>query len=323
MMPPLSCSSVWLLILLFYSSIFCCSCSVASNLKGIRDKTSTSVLFDTNWEEFEEYVIKGPRNYTVVVFFSSESTEMDCKACPTLKEQLLILGKWYNEVVPISERDLFFVIAEWKKNTKVFQTYHAKIQTMPSVIIIMPTTKKVSQLKFAEKDRISMQSDLSAPHIAEQINNKLKTKKIVPPEPSKLEQYGTIALSSFFLLFISYHFRKTERFWMCVALIFPWFTYTGTFFNLNTNPPFIHRNNNEPVIIYPSQQMQTVSEGLLIATLILIVGISFGILGSWVPNLPHSRKRVAFWFFIIVLSSLGYVFFQVWKIKSAWYLHYS
>jgi len=296
-----------------------------TKLNSLRAETAYADVWNPEWDKFKQYVVEGPRNYTVVVFITSESQELQCAVCPQLKEQLSRMSKWYQDAVPRNERDLFIVSAEWSRNREVFQNYHTKIQTMPSVIIIRSTTKKGSQFKFKDQDKIPLYSDISADHMCQYINTQLGVTKILPPEPSKLLQYLMVGTLLVLLLWNVHRNHKSTNFWMCVAMVFPWFTYTGTYFNLNTGPPFIYVNPSDKkmIIIWPSQQMQTILEGFLLATLILSLGICFAMVGTWIPNLPYSRRRIVFWMLIVILSGLLYLFYSLWKVKSPWYLTYS
>jgi len=295
-----------------------------AKLHQLQSLTDTVNLWDPEWDKFKQYVVDGPRNYTVVVFFTSESDELKCAACPVLREQMILLTQWYNSDVPKNERDIFFVSAEWTRNSQVFRNYHNKIQTMPSIIIIKSTKKKGSQFKFEDRDKILMQSEVTAVYLSQRINARLGVAKINPPVPSLLPQYlagGTVAV---IILLILHHYRQKTVIWLVISLLFPWFTYTGTFFNLNSNPPFIYHNPpNQMIIIWPSQQMQTVLEGLLMSTLIITIGVGFAVLGTYVPTLPYSRRRITFWIFVVILSGLIYLFTRVWHIKNPSYLTYS
>jgi len=221
----------------------------------------------------------------------------------------------------------FFVEAEWKKNSEVFKNYHPKIQTMPSIIVIASTTKKGSQFKFQDKDKIPLQSDVTAESMARQINDRLDKSlpKIVPPEPSYLKLYLMGAACGVIILWIAYFFRKSTTFWTALALLVPWFTYTGAFFNLNMGVPFtyMHPSNQQMVIIWPSQQMQTILEGLLVASLIILLGLCCGLLATLIPSLPYSRRRLSFWLLFIVIGGLLYLYKRIWNLKTSWYLVYS
>jgi len=188
-----------------------------------------------------------------------------------------------------------------------------------------PRPKKGSQFKFQEKDKIHFQSDVSAEYICQYINARLGIPKIIPPEPSYEKQYLMVALSGIVILWTLYRNRKNEKLWMVLALVVPWFTYTGTFFNLNMGTPFVYTqpSNKQLVIIWPSQQMQTILEGLLVASLIVTIGVCFGLMATWVPYLPYSRRRYSFWLFMILIGLLLYLFWRIWTVKSSWYLVYS
>jgi len=223
---------------------------------------------------------------------------------------------------------MFFLLKQnGKKNSEVFKNYHEKIQTMPSIIVIAPTTKKGSQFKFQDKDKLPLQSEITAESIANQINARLlgSLRKIVPPEPSYLKQYLMGASCGVLILCIVYLFRKNTNFWTALALLVPWFTYTGPFFNLNMNVPFtyVQPTSQQLVIIWPSQQMQTILEGLLVASLIIILGLCCGILTTLIPSLPYSRRRISFWLLFIVIGGLLYLYRRIWSLKSSWYLVYS
>jgi len=140
-------------------------------------------------------------------------------------------------------------------------------------------------------DKIPLNTDYSANFIAEYLN-RIGDTKLKAPAPSYLLHYilGTVVATLFAIN--AYRYNQSTTFWLCCVLFVVWFSYTGTFFNLNMSPPFIyvHPVNHQMIIIWPSQQMQTGLEGLLMATLIMTLGLSFALLGTWVPNAKKKQE---------------------------------
>jgi len=214
----------------------------------------------------------------------------------------------------------FFVVAEYGRNKQVYQNYYSKIQTMPAIVRIPPTKKKNIQFKFQEEDKVPLTSDYSANYIAEYIN-RIGGTKLKPPLPSYTLHFILGAVVFVLFAINAYRFHQSSTFWLCCVLFVVWFGYTGTFFNLNMSPPFIyvHPVNQQMVIFWPSQQMQTGLEGLIMATLIVSIGLCFALLGTWVPTVKKNR-RLLFWLFTVLITILGYSFSQIWLIKSPWYM---
>jgi len=136
--------------------------------------------------------------------------------------------------------------------------------------------------------------------------------------------YAGGGLVGLFLSYFIYKNYKKTAFWTVIALIFPWFTYTGTYFNLSHSPPFVYYRPKQPALIFwPSQQMQTVSEGLIMASLIVLIGVLFSLFFTLIPNIRYSRRRLCFYPLFVIISGLLYTYYNIWKIKSAWYLQYN
>jgi thiol-disulfide isomerase/thioredoxin len=276
-----------------------------------------SILWKPTFTEFNEYIVNGPRNYTVLVFFTSGNTTW-CQACPLIKEEMEDLSNLYSPSVSEEDRDLFFALIEFESH-KSYSTYKEQIVTIPSLFLLSSTTKKGSQFKVDEKDRFVFQQDFSAETVAKFINKKLGVTKIIIPEISMNNIYIVSALAGFITLYFIYTNRQKKALWTVLALLFPWFTYTGTYFNLSHLPPFIYKQGVNSVIIFPSQQMQTILEGLLVSCLIVFMGIMFAFFITFVPLLRYSYRRLAFYPLLLVMVALLYVYFYVWKIKSPWY----
>jgi len=202
---------------------------------------------------------------------------------------------------------------------KSYYSYKDQIYAIPSLFFHPNTTKKGSQFNVQEKDRFAFQQDFSAESVSKFINRKLGQDKVRMPEVSMTNIYIMGGIIGIIILAFIYINRQKKSMWTVLALLFPWFTYTGTYFNLSHMPPLVYKQGVTSVIIWPSQQMQTISEGLLVSSLIIFMGLVFALFFTFVPMIRYSLRRLVFYPLFLIMGALLYVYIWIWKIKSPWY----
>jgi len=288
-----------------------------SKLDQLRELAGNSIQFKPTFDQFKEYIVTGPREYSVLLFFTSGNSTW-CQACPLIKEELDKLSTSYTTSENPEERDFFIAYIEFESH-KSYYNYKDQIYSIPSLMMIQKTTKKGTQFTVNDKDRFIFQQDFSAEAVAKFINLKLGPNKIKIPEADMTNVYLVGFLVGFVLISFIYSNRSKKALWLVMSLLFPWFTYTGTYFNLSHMPPFVYKQGTSSTIIFPSQQMQTISEGLLVSTLILFMGVVFALFFTTIPEVRYGLRRLLFYPLILLMGGLLYFYFEIWKIKSPWY----
>jgi len=222
------------------------------------------------------------------------------------------------------EEKYFFVTAEFRRNKDIFTKYGKKLQEMPMIILVPPTNKPGS-FKWPEEHKYPVSADINAETLAQYFNKYLTGHKVPLPEPiaTGYMNYALIVVIVVSMLKNFYQYRYEKNFWMCVCMFLIWFTYTGTIWNINRGPPFI-LGGKTLSIIYPQQRMQTVLEGLIVASLLLIIGAVFIIIGTYVPRLKKpAEQRYYFYLSSMVFATSFLALYAVWLKKTPWYMVYS
>lgn len=309
-------TSLLFFVVIFYSTTY------SAKIDEIRDITVHTSTWEPTPEQFSQYIAKGPRDYDVLAFFTSDNDSW-CQSCSVIQEEFKKVADWYFVSTSKDNKDLFFTLTEWDRHKPIYLSYREKIYTMPSVILLPRTDKKGTQFTITEKDRFVLKPDFSAESLAEFINTRLGKVKVRAPEYSMTNVYVLLGLMLFVVGSITYHNFRKVAFWTTIALLFPWFTYTGTYFNLSHRPPLVYPQGKSYIIFWPSQQMQTVSEGLILASLIVFMGVVFALFFTYVPTVRYKFRRLIFYPLLCLMGSLLYIYWNIWKIKSPWYLTYS
>jgi len=113
----------------------------SSKVSDLREITEDKVLWEPTFDQFKEYIVKGPRDYDILAFFTSGNDSW-CQSCSVIKTELEKLSEWYSSSVALENRDIFFSLSDWDRHTSIFSSFKEKIYTMPSLIIIPKTEKK-------------------------------------------------------------------------------------------------------------------------------------------------------------------------------------
>jgi len=107
----------------------------------------------------------------------------------------------------------------------------------------------------------------------------------------------------------AYQYYDNKNFYLCICLFICWFVYTGTFWNMNRNPPFVYHSGSSIAVIYPGQRMQTVAEGLLIATLMLGLSGLVSVLNHYVPAMEKEMIKEGKYMFYVSAFAFLILFF--------------
>jgi len=109
---------------------------------------------------------------------------------------------------------------------------------------------------------------------------------------------------------------------MAVCIFIVWFSYTGTIWNLNRGPPFILGGGGQGFsIIYPQLRMQTVLEGIVVPTLLLIIGGVFVVFGVYIPNIKKEKELKHYFYLAAAAFGFSYLMLHViWLRKTPGYL---
>jgi len=280
-----------------------------------------------NANEFRDYIAEGPRDYDTILLFTSSSEELKCSPCSALNQELSQVAEWYNSKRSHHLRELFFVSLDHAKAKEIFIKYAKKISLVPSFIILEKTKKTGSQFKWNPGNVWQHTGSTDAQSIARWINSKFNNDNLIPPvETNVVPYYVLIAMVIISVGRSIYLHYQSPFFWTVLAMIAPWFSYTGTIWNFNRGPPLIGITKESWFLIYPGMRMQTILEGLLMSC--VLIGLSLLVCGLlvYVPKLAEGRDQEEFrqTFYQITLSfvTLFCMLIAMFLRKSPGYLRY-
>jgi len=193
------------------------------------------------------------------------------------------------------------------------------------IILIPPTNKQGTQFKWPDENKYPVSSNLNAESLAAYFNKHLTGLKVPFPESAtgSYMNYILLIIVAVSILKNFYQYRYDKNFWLSACTLMIWFTYTGTIWNINRGAPFI-LGGQSISIIWPQQRTQTVLEGLIVATLLIVVGAVFVFVGVYVPRLKREAdQRYYFYLGSTVFALVYLVLHVIWLRKTPWYLVYS
>jgi len=263
------------------------------NLSQLRERSPPIGLWDIHSDEFYQFVQNGPRNYSIIIYFTSETDAVACEVCLVVRNEFEILAQYYqNQTVP-KRREIFFFVVEWTRNKDIISNYNKKLKEIPMMILLPPTAKTGPQFKWPDVNKYPFNnSPLTALNLANYFNKMLPGHKIPLPEPD-LEKFLSLILIVFAITLVInfYPYRNQKNFWMWVCFFIIWFSLSGNFWNLNRGPPLTFENR----IIYPQQRQQTLLESIIAGSLLMILcGVFTTFDSEVIPQCKTRRTKTNF-----------------------------
>jgi len=102
--------------------------AVQDNLSNLRHIVPSTGLWEPTATEFTDYIINGPRNYSVILLYTSETHEIPCQYCPVVRSEFERYASFYQNAYSVGRRDLFFVVAEWKRSKEILSKHNKKFK---------------------------------------------------------------------------------------------------------------------------------------------------------------------------------------------------
>ncbi|KAL5960485.1 Magnesium transporter protein 1, partial [Taenia solium] len=259
-------------------------------VKSIVSLLDHSNLLPLNFEKYNEFLLRTPRNYSVVLMLTALSHRHNCHHCQLAADEFAILSRSYL----LSKKDkheIFFATADYDDDSEIFTSLNQN--TVPVFIHFPPTTSP-------KKDDVYdiTRNGLSAEVLAQWVFVRTGVHLNVERPPS----YSGLFLLAILIGVggIIFHLRSenVEQFfnrstvsYICMILIF--YMISGQVWNSIRRPPAFHSSAEEGLVLfYPNNNSQFVSETLIIMITYALVSLSIVILTD-VAQTPDSNKRRA------------------------------
>jgi len=298
----------------------------ADKLQSLTKLFHKNNLIDFSLSDLGKYIEKGPRDYHIFIFFTSETQAFPCATCSVMKPEIELALKWYKNYIKKTgqEPKIFFGIIELAKRKDVFEKYQQKIRQLPLFAYFGPNN--ANNIKFdinLDHDVFNVQvEEINAIGISEFVMSKSKIKYDMD-RPLDYNLLLLVGLGIIMVAVIVYRLPKVlqsakePRLWFVLILLVMFFSYSGMVFNFNNRPPFMHVDQNKVVHwFYPSLRHQFVLEGFIMGALTLTGSIFFVLLGILVPKVQSSRnRRLLFWFVFIISMGILVAVRQTFEIK--------
>uniref|UniRef100_A0A915ET35 Magnesium transporter protein 1 n=1 Tax=Echinococcus canadensis TaxID=519352 RepID=A0A915ET35_9CEST len=283
---------------------------LGQKVKTIVSLLDQSKLLPLDFEKYNEFLLKAPRNYSVILMLTALSHRHNCHHCQLAADEFAILSRSYF-LSKTNENELFFAVADYDGDSEIFTSLNQN--TVPVFIHFPPTTSPKKEDVYD-----ITQNGLSAEVLARWVFLRTGIHFDVERPPSYSGLFLLAILASvggiiFYLRFenIGQFFNRSTISYTCMAstnstylqiLIF--YMISGQVWNSIRRPPAFHSSAEEGLVLfYPNNNSQFVSETLIIMTTYALVSLSFVILTD-VNQTSDSNKRRA-------MAVLGVAMFAV------------
>ncbi|KAI8901275.1 hypothetical protein BC833DRAFT_522448 [Globomyces pollinis-pini] len=275
--------------------LFACS-SISQRVKKLNEyKTPIIPLDSTSFNLFTET----PRNYTLLVFFTTTMKEHACSPCAQFLPEFELVAKgWKNSKV---DGKLYFAVLDYPKASDVFQKF--QVQSVPLIYRFPPT-------EGPNKESIAF--DQYDTHAGCNIFG-FNSSQIKIPRPIDYQKFltpivviGTVALF-FKVTFVDMkdhiNFKNFSTFGI---MIFSTIMCSGFMWNTIRNPPFLAKAPDGSASFMASGfSNQLGAEPFVISSIYGLISLGVLLLTEGVPALPLKNQRV-FMYVSLFLFLLGY-----------------
>ncbi|KTW31120.1 uncharacterized protein T551_01193 [Pneumocystis jirovecii RU7] len=253
------------LILCFFSHVFSTQVIIQDFLK---ERKANNGIIQLNSKSINSVITK-PRNYTMVIMFTTTEEQYNCNLCKKLEPIFKLVAKSQHKTYPKSE-ELFFGILEFSDGPEVFE----KLQlTAVPVIMLYPATIGPNASRKNTPYILNIKSgDISSNWLAQIISQETK-------QPIRIIQfinYGKVFFYAF-ITFLSVVFLRLIRsfvffiitkkeLWLILSLASILIFNSGYMFTRIRNISFNGYDNDIPIYILETFNSQYGIESLIIST---------------------------------------------------------
>ncbi|KTW28765.1 hypothetical protein T552_01395 [Pneumocystis carinii B80] len=284
------------IILSFFSYVFSTQDIIQDFLKKAESNNGIIHLDSTNIYS----ITTKPRNYSIVVMFTTNSEEYDCYICKKLYSNFKLIAKSRQKTHPKSET-LFFGVLEYLENVDIFS--QLQLTKIP-MIIIYPATVGPTASRNSKPFVLTLKNEISPELLVHTISQKIN-------EPIHIVQflnYGKIIFYIFiaflFLLFFKlthsfiFYVMNRKEIWLIFSLACILIFNSGYMLVKIRKPPFSGQDNNSPDYILKESHSQYGVESHIIVITNLILMFTVILLTVFAPKIANKGKQTT----LIILS---------------------
>ncbi|KAI5956349.1 OST3 [Candida jiufengensis] len=309
------------ILLTFLYSIVTCGLTNEQLLKTV--KQSKRKLLPLNDENFEN-ILNGKRDYHIIAFLTSESSQINCVLCREIAPEFeIIADSWFKdhpdgietkeEGKKSQPKNIYFFKSEFTESKKLFSML--QLNNIPKIFYFNPTDSKAANNFIREKQEYQF---FQGDHKSLMLNwiQDLTGQKInlhIPINQTKLVVH---ILVGFFTMFFIKRYRKyffialsSKITWSIISLIVVLLFTTGYMFNkIRGSPYLIEHPDGRTEYFLPGQQSQLGIETQIMSFLYGILSILVVVLIKRAPEIKNQSVNLVA---VVVVSSLIFILFSL------------
>lgn len=321
------------LIVLCLISI-CIAHPKGDSLRNLSHSSTSGVIYFTP-ASYEEYILKHPRPYDLIMLYT---LKLNCLFCDKVKEEFskasesYYEGKAYKPDLPGKKRAVFFGILHYSEDAgAIFKSLKLPAQTVimhTSPHNIVSNDLNEPYIKYDEENIISYRDrrDNPAAHkILEFVNAKAERKIELKKDPILFTLYFLIFVG---ILYGGYYVYSNYKFilvspylWIVVSLSLFIICIGGIVYNIIHGAPFakFDKNGNIVEFIHTGQRAQYVGEGLLLSGLFCLIG-TLMFLMTCINRIPgYWNHKIVFVCLTFIIAFICKTVASLYRVKAAWY----
>lgn len=300
-------------------------------------ESPSGLVVRTTFSNYTSYFLTGPRDYAVVLFFTTSNKQHHCDACPHSARALLTAASAYYNEYPLDSRDeskaarVIFALVDFSTNEEAF--YFHKINHVPFVYYLPATRSDWSDWPESEIQNVLLhakfvrprEKDLDGKQVIDLFDTKKKFKifKRVH-DVASLAFYVTLLFvilgslaSTYSSYFLTLFRQKYSYFFGSLALQAA--SIGGFLYCIINNAPTLPVSRDYS-LVQPGGS-QTYIEGGIIGTLHLVSALSMILViiaakSKAISNFLKTTLVIGFFCLFIVLY---YRIFAYYQMKTTWY----
>ncbi|KAI5964219.1 OST3 [Candida pseudojiufengensis] len=315
--------SIVLILTVLYSIV---SCGLTSEQLTKTLKQSKSKLLPINDENFEN-ILNGKRDYHIVVFLTSESSQINCVLCHEIAPEFRIIAdSWFKdhpngieinqeelEKNNDSSKNIYFFKSEFMESKKFFSLL--QLNNIPKIFYFPPTKSNAANTFLKEKQEYQFfQGDhksLMLNWIQDLTGHKLNL--YIPINQTKLIVHILIGFFTMFFIkrYRSYVFiaLQSKISWSIISLVTALLFTTGYMFNkIRGSPYVIEHQDGRTEYILPGQQNQLGIETQIMSFLYGILSVLVIVLIKRAPEIKNPSVSLIL---VVVVSALIFILFSL------------
>jgi len=276
--------------------------------------SSTTNMMSLNPTMSQRYILRVPRNYSLILFFTSRNPQ--CAACKFLDPQIKLLEySWRTSTPEDAPLFIFRIIAE--RNMELFN--QLSVTNVPVLLHLPPS--ETGWIVQEDQKYPFQRGAIAAGDFAAWARTQTGV-EIIIWEPWWMKHQKLFFVSLLFLIirpiYKSRHHFQNSYFWFSAALAIFFISIGGIVFDAIRNPPlFGSAWSGEFSLIDPHYGSHFVVEGLLLSFLHIAAGLLFVAIWSLAPTMKGGlMQRILFYTLFLLLVGIVSSIFKIFCFKS-------